>query len=275
MQSCSKPVSKSLLLLSRAQYSSKIGPMQKIIMLCGAPGVGKGMYSRMLAQDFGYVKVSTGDEIRKILNGGKGPNLDRKTVEKLKQYVNAGRLVPDEIIMELLYHKIKEPSCFRGVILDGFPRTVNQLNLFTQVFPIHLAVNIEHNFDCLMASIIGRRTCMDCGMSYSAFSYYHDGYELDVQMPEKEGVCDSCHGPVRIREDDKEEIVKARLEEYNDKTYPLFKRMKEKGMLVSFEAKRGERDYPKLQQLIVSKVGLPYYYHQYHTREYNVTTYYN
>ena len=275
MQSCSKTIPKSLFSLSKAYYTAKLGPMQKIIMLCGAPGVGKGMYSRMLAQDFGYVKVSTGDEIRKILNGGKGPSLDQRTVEKLKQYVNTGRLVPDEIVMELLYQKIKEPGCSRGVILDGFPRTVNQLNMFTQVFPVHLAVNIEHSFDYLMASILGRRTCMDCGMTYSEYSYYKDGYELDVQMPEKEGVCDSCHGPVRTREDDREEIVKSRLEEYNSKTYPLLRKLNERGMLFSFEAKRGERDYPQLQQMIVSKVGLPYFYHQYHSRDYNVTTYYN
>jgi len=271
----SKVQLKSLLLTLKANYSAKLGPMQKIIMLCGAPGVGKGMFSRFLADDFGYVKVSTGDEIRKILNGYENPNISTGTVKTLKDYVNSGRLVPDNIIMEVLYQKIKEPGSSRGIILDGFPRTVNQLKMFNEVFPIHLVVNIEERHDYIMASLLGRRTCMDCGMSYSAYSYYKDGYELDVQMPVKKGVCDCCGGEVKTREDDKEEIVKARLKEYKEKTYPLLKKLKEDGNLMSFEPKRGERDYPKLQQLIVSQLGLPYYYYQKHTQEFNLSWYYN
>jgi adenylate kinase len=249
--------------------------MQKIIMLCGAPGVGKGMYSSMLAKDFGYVKISTGDEIRKVLNGTKPTTLTPKVLTQLRKSMNQGKLVPDEIIMEIIYEKIKEPASARGVILDGFPRTVAQLNMFTQVLPIHLVVNIEHSCEYLMASILGRRTCMDCGTSYSAFSFYKNGYELDVQMPEKEGECDQCGGHVTKRPDDKEDIVKARLKEYETKTYPLLKEMKQEGLLIPFEAKRGERDYPKLQQIIVSRIGLPYYYFQSYYKENNLAMAYD
>ena len=260
-----------------ANYTATLGPMQKIIMLCGAPGVGKGMFSRFLAEDFGYVKVSTGDEIRKILHGtsAKSKNTDPIIVSKQKQYVNAGKLVPDQVIMELLYQRINEPGSQRGVILDGFPRTVNQLNLFTQVYPIHMVVNIKESYDYIMASILGRRTCMDCGMTYSAYSYFKDGYELNVQMPKVEGVCDECGGKVETREDDNEETIKARLLEYEKKTQPLLERLEKDGLLISFEPKRGERDYPMLQQMIISNLGFPYYYYQQHNKDFNITTYHN
>jgi len=275
MFSTSKVQLKSLLLTFKANYSATLGPMQKIIMLCGAPGVGKGMFSRFLAEDFGYVKVSTGDEIRKLLHGHNYTNTSQRTISILKEHVNAGKLVPDDIIMDLLYNKIKEPDSARGVILDGFPRTVNQLQMFNQVFPIHLVVNIEERYDYILTSILGRRTCMNCGMSYSAYSYYNGGYELDIQMPTQEGVCDHCGGEVKIRDDDREEIVKARLEEYEEKTKPLLQRLKQKGNLVSFEPKRGERDYPKLQQVIVSHIGLPYYYYQRYNQDFNLNWEYN
>ena len=267
----SKTSLKSLLRTSRRNFSSK-SPMQKIIMMCGAPGVGKGTFSRLLAEDFGYVKISTGDEIRKILNGNKNCNLSPTVVSKLKRSVNSGKLISDDVMMEILYHKIREPGSSKGVILDGFPRTVNQLQMFTQVFPLHLAVNIEQNFDYLMASLSGRRTCTCCGMSYSAYSYYKDGYELDVQMPQEKDTCDNCGGSVKIREDDKEEVVVARLKEYESKTYPIVEKLKEKDVLISFQPKRGVRDYPKLQQFIVSQIGLPRFYNPSTTFEFNAST---
>jgi len=270
MLSIQKMSFRSIYSLARASYSTKLAPLQKIIMLCGAPGVGKGMYSKLLAEDFGYVKISTGDEIRSILNGNQNTTLSSTTISKLKRYVNSGKLVPDEIIMELIYDKINRPESSKGVILDGFPRTVNQLEMFTEVFPIHLVVNVQHSFEYLMASILGRRTCTGCGTSYSAFPYYKDGYELDVQMPRMEGVCDDCGGKVTIREDDKEEVVKARLEEYSAKTYPLLHRLADGNNLIPFEAKRGVRDYPQLQQIIVSRLGLPCYYEEYRPSNYSL-----
>jgi len=275
-----KKQAKSLFSILHANYSAKLKPMQKIIMLCGAPGVGKGTYSRLLAEDFGYVKISPGDEIRRILNSKTNTSgLSPATVSKLKSSVESGRLVSDEIIMELLYHQIRDPRASKGVILDGFPRTVNQLRMFTQMCPIHLVINIQHNLEYLLASILGRRTCMDCGMSYSAFSYYKDGYELDVQMPVNEKVCDHCGGEVKIRDDDREDILRARLQEYESKTSPILKEAKSTGNLVQFNAKRGVRDYPKLQQIIVSRIGLPSYYHFYQHLDYsniiNFAAYYN
>src|SRR5690349_8347621 len=102
---------KSLVSTLKATYSTKLAPMQKIIMICGAPGVGKGTYSRLLADDFGYVKISTGDEIRRAINNNKTPSIiSPSTISRLRRYIAAGKLVPDELIMELLFHKIKEPE---------------------------------------------------------------------------------------------------------------------------------------------------------------------
>lgn len=268
----------SLVSVCRAAYSTKLRPMQKVIMMCGAPGVGKGTFSRMLADEFGYVKVSTGDEIRKALNNKDTSKsaIGSSTISHIKRCVSSGKLIPDELVMELVYHKIREPGSAKGVILDGFPRTIHQLNLFAHMFPIHLAINITQSHEYLMASMLGRRTCMDCGMSYSAEPFYKDGYELDVQMPEKEGVCDNCKGEVKTREDDTKDVIEERLREYHIKTLPVLKNMQSMGIsVVPFEPKRGVRDYPKLQQMIVSRLGLPCYYCHLYNPEYNTTSYLN
>jgi adenylate kinase family enzyme len=140
---------------------------QKFIFLFGAPGVGKGTYAKLLRKDLGYNHVSTGDEIRKILKGTVSAGFDKALIETIKGIVKSGGLVKDEIVVQIINEKVKEPESAKGVILDGFPRTQGQLDKYLERFPIHGVLNITLRDDILLEKLMGRRTCLNCGTGFN------------------------------------------------------------------------------------------------------------
>lgn len=140
---------------------------QKFFFLFGAPGVGKGTYAKLLRKDLGYNHVSTGDEIRKILKGTVGSGFDKGLIETIRGIVKTGGLVSDEIVVQILDEKVKEPESAKGVILDGFPRTQGQLDKYLEKFPIHGVLNITLKQDILLEKLMARRTCLNCGTGYN------------------------------------------------------------------------------------------------------------
>jgi len=251
---------RSLTLASSASFASLKGgratPNQKFLVLFGAPGVGKGTYAGLLAKDLKYNKISTGDEIRKIIKGDQIGSMDRALVQEVKGIVNAGKLVSDDIVLNILAEKLKEPASQNGVILDGFPRTLSQLAKYDELFPVDCVVNIELRSDILLEKLLGRRTCIGCGNSYNICNIHKDGYEMEPLLPKKEDVCDKCGGKLVIRDDDTEKVITSRMVEYDAKTLPLLNEYKKKGVLMDFEVKKGVKDYPKLLSQIKPKLGL-------------------
>ena len=141
---------------------------QKFLFLFGAPGVGKGTYAKMLRKDLKYNHVSTGDEIRKILNGTVSSEFDPKLIETIRSIVQSGGLVSDEIVVRIIQEKVKEKESQKGVILDGFPRTRGQLDAYLRLFPvIHGVINITLRDDILLEKLMGRRTCVGCGTGFN------------------------------------------------------------------------------------------------------------
>jgi len=231
-------------------FAVKAASAQKFLFFFGAPGVGKGTYAELLAKDSHYNKISTGDELRNIIKG-KGPSgFDPKLAEEIKKIVSKGDLVSDDIVIKIIEEKVKEPASAKGVILDGFPRTVAQLEKYEKKFPTHLVVNITLKDDILLEKLMGRRTCEGCGKGYNICNIQRDGYNMDPLLPKKDGVCDKCGGKLIIRADDTKEVITARMKEYEAKTLPLLKIYQKKGNLVNFEGKRGVKDYPALKTLI-------------------------
>lgn len=149
------------------KYSFSSAQKQKFLVLFGAPGVGKGTYAKMLKKDLGYNHISTGDEIRKILNGTVSATFDRNLLEKVNSIVKSGGLVDDDIVLSIIKEKIKEPESSKGVILDGFPRTKGQLDKYDKLFPIHVVLNITLKDDILLEKLMGRRTCKKCGQAFN------------------------------------------------------------------------------------------------------------
>lgn len=175
------------------------------LVLLGPPGSGKGTQAKLIVKDYNIPQISTGDLLRAAI---------KKSTElgfKAEKFMNTGKLVPDDIVLQLLQERISQNDCKRGFILDGYPRNLAQANELKKITNIDLVINIEVNYNLLIERITGRRTCKQCG------AIYHVKYS----PPKERGVCDKCHGILFQREDDTEETVKKRIFTYEDETKPL------------------------------------------------------
>ena len=187
----------------------------KLIML-GAPGAGKGTQAEILSAKLGIPTISTGNILRAAIKEG------TKTGLEAKSYMDAGKLVPDSVIIGIVSQRLAQPDCAKGFILDGVPRTIGQAEALDKAgVRFDHVVSIEISDEEIEARMEGRRVCSKCGAPY----------HIKAKPPKQEGVCDSCGGPVVQRDDDKPETVRGRLEVYHSETEPLKDYYKEKGIL--------------------------------------------
>jgi adenylate kinase len=195
------------------------------LILLGAPGAGKGTVAKLLTAIDGSVQISTGDILRAAVKDG--TDLGRQA----KAFMDAGDLVPDELIMGIMKERLKEDDCQQGFLLDGFPRTIpqaEQLRVLLADLGIVLdaAVSLDVPREVILDRLTTRRTCMDCGAIYNVRS-----------SPTKvEGVCDKCGGNVVQRDDETEEAISNRLDVYHAKTAPLVDFYRSEGLLMAVNA---------------------------------------
>lgn len=190
------------------------------LILLGAPGAGKGTQAEILAKLLGVPTISTGNILRAAVKNGTPVGL------KAKEYMDAGALVPDEVIIGIIAERLAEPDCRNGYILDGVPRTIPQAEAMEKGgIDIDCALSIEVADDTIVERMSGRRTCPNCGASFHVVS----------NPPKKEGVCDSCGAALTIRKDDAPETVKARLDTYHRETEPLKAFYEKRGKLKSVD----------------------------------------
>ena len=191
------------------------------LILLGPPGAGKGTQAKRLAQTHGLVQLATGDMVRSAI--ASGSELGRR----VKAIYDAGQLVPDDIIIQMIADRIGQPDSARGFILDGFPRTVPQAEALDAVLAergqaLDHVILIEVDEAALVDRIAGRFTCQGCGASY------HERY----RRPQAEGVCDVCGGTDLVhRADDRPEAVKTRFEVYRRQTEPILPYYRARGIL--------------------------------------------
>lgn len=191
------------------------------LILLGPPGAGKGTQAELLKQRHGVIQLSTGDMLRAAVASGSPLGT------KVKAIMEAGQLVPDEIMIEMISDRIGNPDCAKGFILDGFPRTTGQAEaldkmLASKGLKLDRVVELKVNDDELVKRIAGRYACAKCGAGY------HDTFKA----PKVEGVCDSCGSREFVRrKDDRPETVSARLKAYHDQTAPLSAYYARKGLL--------------------------------------------
>jgi adenylate kinase len=215
------------------------------IILFGAPGVGKGTYGTMLEKDLKFKRVSTGDQIRAFL---KNPNLSPE-MQEIKLICQTGGLVNDKMVLDIIVDSLREFDSHDGVLFDGFPRNIKQLELFSERFDMDVSyvVNCLLNEDILIEKLAGRRVCNDCGFNYNICEIERDGYSMKPLLPKHGKDCDCCGGKLVQREDDKEHTIRHRLNIYKQETEPLLHTFRSMGMKVmDFEPKRGVDDYPSL-----------------------------
>ena len=195
----------------------------KIIML-GAPGAGKGTQAKKIADKYQIPHISTGDIFR--ANIKEGTELGKKA----KSYMDQGLLVPDELTLDLIMDRFQNPDCANGYVLDGFPRTIPQAEALTEALEkngesIDYAINVEVPDENIVTRMSGRRACLACGATYHV-----------VYAPTKvEGICDRCGEKLVLRDDDKPETVKKRLDVYHSQTQPLIDYYTKQGKLVEVD----------------------------------------
>ena len=190
------------------------------LILLGAPGAGKGTQAEILSRRFGIPTVSTGAMLRSAMKAGTPVGL------KAKEYVDNGRLVPDEVIIGIVQERLAKEDCKNGCILDGMPRTIPQaIALEENGVEIDRAVSIEIADETIIERMSGRRTCNDCGATFHVLN----------NPPKTEGICDVCGKELSIRKDDAPETVKARLATYHAETEPLKDFYAQRGKLSSVE----------------------------------------
>lgn len=212
----------------------------KIVML-GAPGAGKGTQAKRIAAKFSIPHISTGDIFR--------ANIKNNTPlgAKAKSYMDKGELVPDELVIELIMDRFAQDDCVNGYVLDGFPRTIPQAEELDKALKsvndnLDYAIDVEVPDDNIINRMSGRRACVNCGATY----------HIVHNPPKVESECDTCNGELILRDDDKPETVKNRLDVYHTQTEPLLKYYTEKGILYTVD---GTQDMDTVFDSICKIVG--------------------
>jgi adenylate kinase len=194
------------------------------LILLGPPGAGKGTQAKMLTEKFSIPQISTGDILRAAVKEG------TEMGKKAKEYMDAGGLVPDEVVVGIVRDRLQESDCDNGFILDGFPRTVAQADalqasLVKMGKELDSVISLDVDAEALVERLTGRRTCKDCGR----------GYHVTFDPSAVEGICDACGGALFQRDDDQEETIRKRLQVYADQTSPLISYYRDAGVLMELD----------------------------------------
>ena len=212
----------------------------KIIML-GAPGAGKGTQAEMISEKYNLPHISTGDIFRANIKNG--TDLGKQA----KEYMDAGKLVPDELTVKILLDRVAQDDCKNGYVLDGFPRTIPQAEVLENALnelgdKIDFAVNVDVPDENIVRRMSGRRACLKCGATY----------HIEHIPPKQEGICDTCGSELVLRDDDKPETVQNRLKVYHDQTQPLIDFYTERKVLKTVD---GTKDMKEVFADIIAILG--------------------
>ena len=202
----------------------------RLIML-GAPGAGKGTQAARIAEELKIPHISTGDIFRANIKNG------TELGKKAKSYMDAGKLVPDELVCDLVADRIAKDDCKEGFILDGFPRTIPQAEALDKAVDalgtkIDYAVNIDVPDESIVRRMGGRRACVGCGATY----------HIKYNPPKTENICDVCGKELILRDDDKPETVQTRLNVYHEQTQPLIDYYTKKGIIATVDGTQSMDD---------------------------------
>ncbi len=194
-----------------------------VLILLGAPGAGKGTYCKELIAKYSVPQISTGDMFRSALKEGHEVGL------RAKAYMEAGHLVPDDVVINVVRERIAEADCKAGFILDGFPRTVAQADalvglLAERSLSLTVVVSLDVERKVILQRLTGRRMCRSCKQG---------NFNIYTMPSKKEGLCDFCGGELYQRADDSEAVILNRLKVYEDQTQPLIDYYRQRGMLES------------------------------------------
>ena len=201
------------------------------LILLGALGAGKGTQAEVISETLKIPTISTGNMIREALKSG------TEMGRKAKEYVDAGKLVPDDVVIGIIKERLAQPDCADGFILDGFPRTIPQAEALDRMgILIDRVIDIEVDDETIARRVSGRRACPGCGATY----------HVDYKRPTVEGVCDRCGDTLVQRKDDHPDTVRERLHVYHEQTEPLKSYYAAAGKLTIVEGQEEVADTTRL-----------------------------
>jgi len=211
------------------------------LLIMGPPGAGKGTQAEVLVKELQISHISTGDMFRAAIKEG------TEMGKKAKEYMDAGKLVPDEVVVGMVKERLSQPDCQEGFLLDGFPRTLAQAEALDETLNsmgiiLDGVINIEVPREKLMDRLTGRRVCKGCGASYHVI----------FNPPQESGKCNSCAGELYQRDDDNETTVGNRLDVYEAQTQPLIDFYAAKGLL---KAINGDQEISVVLKEILKSLG--------------------
>ena len=209
-------------------------------VLLGPPGAGKGTQAAKVIGKYNVPHISTGDIFR--ANIKEGTELGKKA----KGYMDEGKLVPDELVVDLVTDRLQKDDCKEGFLLDGFPRTIVQAEQLDKFLSdngqkLDIVLNFKVRKDVLIERIAGRRVCKSCGASFHVVNV----------PPKKEGICDTCGGELFQRKDDNRETVENRINVYENETAPLIGYYEKQGVLANFD---GEKTHNEVFEDVVKAI---------------------
>ncbi len=197
------------------------------ILIMGPAGAGKGTMSDLILKEYDIPHISTGDMLRENVRN------NTELGKEAKSYMDAGKLVPDDVINAMVEKRLQEPDCQKGYLLDGFPRTLVQAEAFEKIEenigkPVESVIALEVGFDTLVDRITGRRICPKCGAIYHTHNH----------PPKVEGICDNCGSELNQRKDDTVEQLKVRMDEYEKSTKPVIDFYDKRGVVTYIDASK-------------------------------------
>ncbi len=206
------------------------------LILLGAPGAGKGTQASLIGKHFNIPTISTGDILRTAMKNKTPIGL------KAKEYVDSGRLVPDDVIIGIVKERLESPDCKNGYILDGMPRTIAQADALNENgIEIDKVISIETDDETIIKRMAGRRVCPKCGASY----------HIQAAPPSKDGICDNCGDELVIRKDDDPDTLRKRLEVFHTETKPLIDYYQKRNRLSSVSNKNSiEETYRAIMKIL-------------------------
>ena len=207
------------------------------LILLGAPGAGKGTQAELITKRLSIPSISTGNLLRQAV--------EEKTLlgVKAKEFMDSGKLVPDEVVIAMVKERTLQPDCKNGCIFDGFPRTIKQAEALDKIMDIDAVVSIEVPDEMIEKRMTGRRVCLSCGATY----------HVENRPPKVADTCDKCGDALVIRKDDSAEVVRNRLHTYHEQTEPLKGYYDRQGKLKMIV---GKASIDETDQLIVKALGI-------------------
>lgn len=210
--------------------------MHKYVIM-GVQGCGKGTQAKMLCKRFDLTHICVGDIFRWNIQS------HTKLAAKIKRIMDAGRLVPDQIVDDVIRRRLEEHDWNYGFILDGFPRNEAQASFFLESYDIDAVIRLEVPDEVVIQRVLARRLCGQCGLDYNLI--YH--------RPEVDDVCDVCGGHLKTRPDDVEEAIRTRLDQYHEHTAPVVDLFRRKELVVEID---GDQSVEEIQRDIRLRLGL-------------------